>query len=144
MLTGGRSVEVPAPANQIPLFIRAGAVRPLLPADVQTLSDYGSGVVHLSDRRDERALLAWPEHGRSSTAAPTADARVSSSLQGDGSWVLQVRQRRSRTFDLQVALQRRPCALLVNGKRHKFSYGDGVLRAAVKLKHGAVEARSTC
>ena len=116
VLTGGRSVEVAAPANQIPLFIRAGAALPLLPADVQTLSDYGSGVVHLRDRPDERALLAWPEQGRSSTAAPTADARVRSSLQGDGSWLLQVRQRRTRTLDLTLAsgvgaaVEDRPCS----------------------------------
>jgi hypothetical protein len=61
-------VTVAAPADQIPLFIRARAALPLPPADVQTLSDYGSGLVHLSDRPDERALLAWPEQGRSSTA----------------------------------------------------------------------------
>ena len=58
--------------------------------------------------------------------------------------MLRVDQRRRRTFALQVALPQRPCELLVNGKRHSFSYSDGVLRAAVALTGGTVEARASC
>ena len=65
-------------------------------------------------------------------------------MQSDGTWLLQVHQRRTRTLDLQVALQRRPCELLVNGKRHTFSYGSGALRAAVRLKNGKVVANRKC
>ena len=145
VLEGGRTVSVAAPADQIPLFVRAGAVLPLLPADVETLSPYGADVVHLSDRPGQRTLLAWPARsGRGATAQPADDARVRSGLSRDGSWALAVRQRRRRTFDLQVALPKRPCALLVDGKRRSFSYGDGVLRAAVKLTSGTVVARADC
>ena len=144
VLEGGRTVSVAAPADQIPLFVRAGAVLPLLPADVETLSPYGADVVHLGDRPGQRSLLAWPARGASASAAPADDARLRSSVSRDGSWTLRVRQRRRRTFDLQVALPQRPCALLVDGKRRSFSYGDGVLRAAVALTSGTVMAPVRC
>ena len=144
VLAGGRTVSVAAPANQIPLFVRAGAVLPLLPADVETLSPYGTDVVHLSDRPAQRALVAWPARGVPGSAAPAGGARVRSGLSRDGSWALAVRQRRRRTFDLQIALPKRPCALLVDGKRRSFSYGDGVLRAAVALTSGTVTAPVRC
>jgi alpha-glucosidase (family GH31 glycosyl hydrolase) len=38
---GGRSIELPAPLDQLPLLARAGALLPLLPADVDTLAPYG-------------------------------------------------------------------------------------------------------
>ena len=125
--------------------MRSGAVLPLLPSDVETLSSYGSGVVHLDDRPDRRALLAWPARGvPASTATPATGATVKSGVHGDQSWVLRVDQRRRRTFDLQVALPQRPCELLVNGKRRSFGYSDGVLRAAVALTSGTVQARASC
>jgi alpha-glucosidase (family GH31 glycosyl hydrolase) len=145
VLEGGRTVSVAAPANQIPLFVRSGAVLPLLPSDVATLSSYGSGVVHLNDRPDRRALLAWPARGvPASTATHATGATVQSGAHGDQSWMLRVDQRRRRTFDLQVTLPQRPCELLVNAKRHSFSYSDGVLRAAVALTSGTVQARASC
>ena len=144
MLEGGRTCRVPAPLDQLPLLVRAGAVLPLLPADVETLSPYGTDVVHLSDRPAQRSLLAWPARGASASAEPADEARVRSGVSRDGSWALAVRQRRRRTFNLQVALPKRPCALLVDGKRRSFSYGDGVLRAAVALTSGTVTAPVRC
>src|SRR5262249_58539358 len=41
VLPGGGTVSVPAPLDQLPLFVRAGAILPLLPADVDTLAEYG-------------------------------------------------------------------------------------------------------
>ena len=61
VLNGDREVTVPAPLDEIPLFVRVGAVIPMLPADVWTLSSYGKGrVVRLADRADRRVLLAFP------------------------------------------------------------------------------------
>jgi sulfoquinovosidase len=63
VLAGGREVDVPAPLEELPLFVRAGAVIPLLLPDVDTLADYGAGtdgLVRLADRRGERRLLAFP------------------------------------------------------------------------------------
>jgi alpha-glucosidase (family GH31 glycosyl hydrolase) len=38
LLAGGRTVTVPAPLEEAPVLVRAGAVLPLLPADVDTLT----------------------------------------------------------------------------------------------------------
>ena len=53
ILKGARSISVPAPLDQLPLMVRAGAILPLLPPAVQTLSGYGSAVtVGLDDLGD--------------------------------------------------------------------------------------------
>ena len=58
-LRGRREVVVPAPRDELPLFVRRGAAVRLLPRDVETLADYGKGaVVRLADRRGRRTLLA--------------------------------------------------------------------------------------
>lgn len=58
---GGRAdVSVPAPQEEIPLFARAGALLPMLSPDVQTLTDYGQGVVRLADRPRRITIVGWP------------------------------------------------------------------------------------
>jgi hypothetical protein len=127
------------------MFVRAGAALGLLPADVQTLSSYGSGVVHLGDRTGQRTLVAWPMRGvPGSTASLADDATARSSTTPDGGWLLRVRQARRRTIDLQVALATRPCGLLVNGRRVGFHYARGVLQATVGLASGSVRAVTRC
>jgi alpha-glucosidase (family GH31 glycosyl hydrolase) len=42
-MTGGVVRTLPAPLDEIPLLVRAGAMLVLLPADVDTLADYGAG-----------------------------------------------------------------------------------------------------
>lgn len=59
-LTGGRTVTARATLDELPPYVRDGAVLPLLAADVSTLSSYGRGVVRLADRRDRLRLLAFP------------------------------------------------------------------------------------
>jgi alpha-D-xyloside xylohydrolase len=66
---GPRTLEVEAPLAEIPLFVRAGAILPLLPDDVETLVRRRPGladdVVALDDRR---VLEVWPgEAGRLAT-----------------------------------------------------------------------------
>jgi alpha-glucosidase (family GH31 glycosyl hydrolase) len=141
VLSGRRDVTVPAPADQLPLFVRAGAAFGLLPADVQTLSTYGSGVVHLGDRDGSRTLLAWPLPGAPASVASLADdATAASRPLPQGGWLLVVRQTRARTLGLQVALSTRPCHLLVDGRSTGFRYAAGVLTAAVRLTSGSVRA----
>ena len=65
VLRGGRDVTLPAPLGQPPLLLRAGAVLPLIGADVDTLSPYGraAGLVRLADRARPPAPAcrpAWP------------------------------------------------------------------------------------
>jgi alpha-glucosidase (family GH31 glycosyl hydrolase) len=145
VLRGGRQVTVPAPANQLPMFVRAGAALGLLSADVQTLSDYGSGVVHLRDRDGSRTLLAWPLPGAPAATTSLADRAVARSRPTPGGgWVLRTQQTRIRTITLQVALAKRPCLLQVNGRTGTFSYTAGVLRATVRLASGTVRAVPRC
>jgi alpha-glucosidase (family GH31 glycosyl hydrolase) len=118
VLEGGREVEVPAPLDELPMFVRARAVLSLLGADVETLSAYGKGsAVRLADRRGRRALVAWK--GR-----------------------VRVDQRRTRRLDIQLAIPK-PCALRARGRRIRFRYRDGVVRARVGLRDGVIRAQ-TC
>jgi len=110
-LRGGQRVTVPAPLDALPLFVRQGAVIPLLPADVATLSPYGAGrVVRLADRRDRMRLLAFP------------GAR---NLR-NGGWTLHVEGGRKRLYMLEAAtvgLDRpgvgafETCSVAVSGRR---------------------------
>jgi alpha-glucosidase (family GH31 glycosyl hydrolase) len=145
VLAGGRQVTVPAPDDQLPMFVRAGATLGLLPADVQTLSAYGSGVVHLRDRDGRRTLLAWPLPGAPGSIASLADnATAHSRTVAGGGWLLRINQTRTRTIGLQAALSRRPCRLLVNGRSASFHYTAGVLTATVRLASGIVRAIPCC
>ncbi len=59
---GSAEVVVSAPIDEIPLFIRAGAVIAMLAPDVYTLAEHGSdpSIVRLADRADQLRLLAFP------------------------------------------------------------------------------------
>jgi len=60
-LAGGRIVEVDAPLDRIPIFVRAGACLPILPPEVDTLAEVGEkpGLVHLSDVAGRQRILAF-------------------------------------------------------------------------------------
>ena len=151
VLAGGRVVTVPAPLEELPLLVRAGAVLPLLPPDVDTLAPYGDpapGLIHLRDRRGQLALLAFPR-GRT-TAAFHRTERVRSIERRDG-WELALRARRRRTYALQASLatlERRfaPCAVTWNGRplrRADWQYDPvtQVLRATFTGTRGRLVAR---
>jgi alpha-glucosidase (family GH31 glycosyl hydrolase) len=87
-VSGGRRVSVPAPADELPLFVRAGAVLVLLPPDVDTLADYGASSPRSFDWRTapissscspSRAGPRWPIPCRA-----TASSRPSATAAG--SW----------------------------------------------------------
>ena len=145
---GGRAVTVPAPLDELPLFVRAGAVLPLLPADVETLSDHGSdpGIVHLADRRDRMTLMAFPR-GRSAAAFNRGE-RVESVEGERRRWTLRIDGSRMRTYRLEASLATlrvpfTPCRVRVGRRPLKdaaWSY-DGssrVLVARFALRDGTV------
>jgi len=111
VLPGRRSVTVPAPLDELPLFVRAGAVLPLLPPDVETLSSHGTdpGIVHLRDRRSRMRLLAFPR-GRTQSAFNDAGERVTSHEVRRRRWKLGISGARRRTYELEASLAtlRRP------------------------------------
>ncbi len=103
VLGGGRDHTVPAPLDELPLLARAGTLLPMLPADVDTLAEYGRapGLVHLSDRRDRMELLAFPR-GRSS--AGFNEGERLRSVEGRKRWTLTVDGKRRRRYHLQSSI----------------------------------------
>jgi alpha-glucosidase (family GH31 glycosyl hydrolase) len=122
VLRGGDETVLPAPLDELPLLVRAGAVLPLLPPDVDTLAGYGDdgdGLVRLRDRAGELELLAIPR-GRSTSRF--YDGGRIDSVERHGRWTLRVRGSRSRSYELQAALgtlerRLRPCRVLLDGNR---------------------------
>jgi alpha-glucosidase (family GH31 glycosyl hydrolase) len=145
LLEGARDVTLPAPIDELPLLVRAGAVIPLLDPDVYTLAGYGSGVIHLADREHLRRLVAWP---RGVSAAHLGPGERAASVEWRERWELRIRGARTRTYSLQAALgaMRRPlvpCALRVRGRplrRRFWSYDRAarVLRATFRLRSGTL------
>ena len=60
-IAGGRTIHVNAAIDRIPLFVRAGACIPALPADVDTLADIGTapGLVTLADAAGRERTLDY-------------------------------------------------------------------------------------
>jgi alpha-glucosidase (family GH31 glycosyl hydrolase) len=120
VLRGGKARTIPAPLEELPLLVRAGAVIPLLPPEVDTLADFADkGVVTLDERRRELELLAFPR-GKS-TARFGEKGRIVS-REGESAWKLRVRRSQARRFELQASLtamrwELEPCELRVDGKR---------------------------
>lgn len=103
VIEGAQTLTVPAPLDELPLLVRAGAVLPLLPADVDTLADYGDApdLVKLRDRDDRLELLAFPR-GRSETRL--AGSERLRATERPGSWELAVRTKTRRRVGLQASL----------------------------------------
>ena len=120
-IDGAQSVSAPAPADEIPIFARAGTVLPLLPPDVDTLADYGAGtpgLVRLADRLDQLELIALP---RGSSTAHAFRRERYRSVEGDRRWELAIYGARQRTWRLQASLATLehpfvPCAVEFDGQ----------------------------
>ncbi|TMK65227.1 MAG: glycoside hydrolase family 31 protein [Actinobacteria bacterium] len=153
LLAGGRRVVLPAPLAQLPLLVRAGAVIPLLPPDVDTLSGYGRrpGLVHLSDRRGQLRLLAFPR-GQSSAVAGTG--QLLRSVEAGRRWTLLVHSSKVTHYRLQASLRTlehpfKPCAVRL-GRRtlpHRaWSYapGTGVLQVRFAARSARLAVRGHC
>ena len=103
VVRGGRTVTARAGLDELPLFVRAGAVLGLLPADVDTLADYGTrrGLVKLRDRRNQIRLLAFPRGTSSSRFDSDGSVR---SAEGHRTWRLDVAGNRTRTYTVDASL----------------------------------------
>ncbi|HET8975262.1 MAG TPA: TIM-barrel domain-containing protein [Solirubrobacterales bacterium] len=139
-LQGGREVSIPAPLEELPLMVRAGATLALLPPTVDTLAPYGSGkTVRLDDAGRRLHLIAFPR-GRSVSAFRESGRLVSRVRRGR--WTLGIRGAPRHRIDLQASLSTagkrlRPCEVRVGGrvlKRGKWSVRRKVLRARFKTR----------
>jgi len=103
LIRGGRRITVPAPLERLPLMVRAGAVIPMLPADVDTLASYGKGrdLVRLDERRNRMSLLAFPR-GRSKAAFNEGERLTSRERRGR--WTLRIRGKRARRYEVRATL----------------------------------------
>jgi len=142
-LAGGRDVTLPAPREELPLLVRAGAVLPLLPADVDTLATGApGGTVELRDRLRTLELLAFPQ-GRWSTRL--ADGELLRSHVGRHGWRLRFESAKTHSLSVQAALPRKPCRVTVGRTRLRgWTYRDGVLRARWRAKRASLIAHSRC
>jgi alpha-glucosidase (family GH31 glycosyl hydrolase) len=146
IFTGPQSITLPAPIEELPLLIRAGAVLALLPPDVDTLADYGApsaDFVHLRDRRETVHVLAFP---RGASARRFGRRGRFQSVEGPGRWDLRIRGGAARIFHLQASLATlasplTPCALRWRGRRladARWSHDaeTGVLRTSLSGRRG--------
>lgn len=154
VIPGGQSVTVPAPPDELPLFVRAGAVLPLLPPDVDTLADYGAGtpgLVRLADRLDQLELIAFP---RGASSARAFRRERFTSVEADRRWELVLRGARPRTWKLQASLATLerpfvPCAVEFADKPlpagdWSFDAATGVLQATWRGQSGRLVVRDDC
>ncbi len=138
VVRGHRAVTARAPLGTIPLFLRAGAVVPLLPRDVDTLSDYGDGVVRVADRSTRRTLLAAPRTGAwQGTLGPGETLR--SEVTGRV-WTLRVAAGEARTYTVRATLAGldpdwQPCRVEAGGHEVPFEYAGSrrVLRFSAAI-----------
>jgi hypothetical protein len=153
-LGGSRSLTVPAPLDELPLMVRAGAILPLLPADTQTLSDYAPGsTVGLDDVGKTLHLIAFP---RGKSKSPFGENGGLRSKERKGAWKLTIRRAKRYRISLEASLttlkhKLRPCAVRLDGhglRPKAWRAKKGVLRvefrARGKVSHLAVLDRRRC
>ena len=146
---GMQSVTVAAPNPEIPMFVEAGAVIPMLAPDVFTLAEYGDDVeiVHASDRDHLLHVLAFP---RGETAGTFYDDGTWTSTEADGSWALTLENSKERSIHLEASTRTlaQPfdvCGVSLDGTalaQDDWSYDEatGVLDATYTTTSGTLTA----
>jgi sulfoquinovosidase len=104
---GPSQIGVEVNEDEIPVFVRGGAVVSLLSSDVDTLSPYGETalIIAASERDDRRQLLAFPGDAWAGAIGPGQRAR---SELGPNVWTLEITSERRRTWELSALLAREP------------------------------------
>ena len=150
VLRGPRRTTVSVKDDEIPLFVRAGAVLQLLSNEVDTLSAYGDaacGVVRAFERNGQRSLLAFPAGDSQSLVSP---GMFVTSTVGEDGWRLTIDGGAERTYRIQAWL-----GLLEDGgfvphsvsvgattldpARWSFAPSTGVLDLEVRMSGGTLD-----
>ena len=149
---GGTETVVAAPLEEIPIFVRAGAVIAMLSPEVYTLAEHGDdpSIVHMSDRDDELHVLAFP---RGSSAGGFYASGTYSSEESSGAWTLAIDDQRPRRIHLQATLRTlkvpfEPCEVFVGDSplpdtEWSYDIETGVL-TAIYLSSGGTFRVSGC
>jgi hypothetical protein len=145
---------VPAPLEELPLMVRAGAILPLLPSTVQTLAGYGAAsTVGLDDVSRRLHLIAFP---RGKSRSPFGENGGVRSRERKQSWKLTIRRAKRYRITLDASLttlrhKLRPCAVRLDGhrlRRKAWSVKKGTLtvrfRTRSKVAHLGVLDRARC
>ena len=117
---GAQELLVDAPRDEIPLFVRAGTVIPLLAPDVYTLATHGAenpDVIRLADRENQLHLLAFPQGESEGSYYESGSYR---SIVEGGTWRLIITDSQARTVYLQAGLglmplSFEPCTVAIGG-----------------------------
>jgi alpha-glucosidase len=142
LLNGRREATVPAPLDELPLMMRAGAVLPLLPADVDTLAPWGPGpdAVPFERRRGRLDLIAFPRGRWHGTFF--GGEKLRSVVRGHH-WKLVIRGNRKRTYKLQAALPFRACSVKWLGNRTAhWVFRGRMLRGRYRASHGWIRVNA--
>jgi alpha-glucosidase (family GH31 glycosyl hydrolase) len=150
LVGGGREHTLPAPPEEIPLLVRAGAIIPLVGPEIDTLAAYdGPGITRLADRRNRLHLLAFPrgKSGPRLAGGPLASAvRLRSHLRRSG-WRLAVSARRRQLISLQASLAFRPCSVRIGARRvrgWRYDRAARVLTARFSARRATLDVRRRC
>ena len=145
-------MSVAAPLAELPMFVKAGSVIPMLPPDVATLAPYGRarGIVHLRDRAGVLELLAFP---RAHSFARSGTGQAFESIERRGRWTLAVKGPQA-AYRLQASLATlrhpfKPCAVTLGGRalaHHSWSFDrrTRVLRVRFRAGASALVVRGSC
>jgi alpha-D-xyloside xylohydrolase len=104
VLRGPGDATLPAPPGRPPLLVRAGALLPLLPSGVDSLSRHAAapgGPVGLAERSAERVLLAFPRGRSERPLGPEGTARAH---EGAAGWTLALRSRTVKRVEVHAVL----------------------------------------
>jgi hypothetical protein len=132
IFTGPGVISVEAGPDDIPVFVRCGAVLGLLPDDVVSLSPYAP------DLPDRRTVLAFP-----AAAGQRFDGYLCPGLRcrsqwGDESWSLELSALRQMTFEVTAWLPGAPAEVDCDGP---WSFTAGRLSCTVSGRSRTVRAR---
>lgn len=142
---GGAERTVAAGEDDIPVMVRAGALLPMVPPSVDTLSPYGAANPDVSRLYDQpaRSLLAFPR-GATATAFDQGSIRSAESRRGPRKWTLRIRDHRPRTWTVRASLTSlkrpfRPRCLAVNGKAGKgwrYDHASRTIEFEIRSRRG--------
>jgi alpha-glucosidase (family GH31 glycosyl hydrolase) len=116
--TGPAEIEVEVGPDDIPVFVRAGAVLALLPEDVDSLSPY---VADPGDRRNVLAFAGDPRQSWTGSIGAQLSCRTETT---DDSWTLELLAPRPFAWDVSAWLPRAPSEVDVDGA---WSFASGML-----------------
>jgi alpha-glucosidase len=120
--TGPAEIDVEVGPDDIPVFVRAGAVLALLPEDVDSLSPYVAGP---DDRRNVLALVGEPGQSWTGSIGPDLSCR---SETGESSWLLELSAPRPFAWEVSAWLSRAPSEVDVEGA---WSFASGMLSCSL-------------